>query len=64
MQAPEGAAYLQCALQPSLQRHRDLLLASEERVQEAPPGEAHQGCQDGQLKPDHAEHPEGRPGEG
>ena len=61
---PEGAADLQRALQPGLQRHRDLLLAPQGRVQEAHPGEAHQARQGGQLEPDHAEHPEGRPGEG
>ena len=64
MQAPESAADLQRALQTRLQRHQDLLLAPQGGVQEAPPGEAHQGLQGGQLEPDHAEHPEGRPGEG
>ena len=37
VQAPEGAADLQRALQPGLQRHQDLLLAPEGREQEAPP---------------------------
>ena len=64
MQAPEVAADLQGPLKPRLQRHRELLLAPEGRVKEAPPGEAHQGRQGRQLEPNHAEHPEGRPGEG
>ena len=64
MQALGGAANLQCPLKPRLQLYRDLLLAPQGRVQEAPPGEAHQGGQGGQLKPDRAERPEGQPGEG
>ena len=47
-----------------LQRHRDIFLTHQVRVQEAHPGEAYQGHQGGQLEYDRAEHPEGRIGEG
>ena len=64
MQALESATDLQCPIQPRLQRHRDILLTYQGRVQEAHPGEAHQGHQGGQLEYDRAEHSEGRIGEG
>jgi len=64
MQVLESAINLQCPIEPRLQRNRDILLTSQGRVQEAHPGEAHQGHQGGQLEHDRAEHSEGRPGEG
>ena len=64
MQEIKSATDLQCPIQPRLQRHRDILLAHQRRVQEAHPGEAHQGYQGGQLEYDRAEHSEGRPGKG
>ena len=64
MQEIKSSTDLQCPIQPRLQRHRDILLAHQGRVQEAHPGEAHQGHQGGQLEHDRAEHSEGRPGKG
>ena len=64
MQEIKSATDLQCPIQPRLQRHRDILLTSQGRVQEAHPREAYQGHQGGQLEYDRAEHSEGRIGEG